>query len=59
MGVHIQEVIGTVQRTPDRGPAHPPPGSRGRHVEPQPLPEEAIRAFLVREAQLVQRVQAD
>ncbi len=57
MGVHIQEVVGTIQRAPERGA--PPSGGHGRGSEHPPLAEEAIREFLEREAQLAERVRAD
>jgi len=59
MGVHIQEVVGTVQRAPERGPGAGGDGGHGRAAEPPPLPEEAVRTFLEREAQLAERVRAD
>ncbi len=59
MGVHIHEVVGTVQRAPESGHASAPRAGHGRASEPPPLPEEAVRAFLEREAQLAARVRAD
>jgi len=59
MGVHIQEVVGTVQRAPEPGPGHQPGGARGRGSEPPPLPDDVVRAFFAREAQLAERVRAD
>jgi len=57
MGVHIQEVVGTIQRAPEGGSGAA--GGQGRAAGQQPLTDEAVRAFLEREAQLADRVRAD
>ncbi len=57
MGVHIQEVVGTIQRAPEGGSGAA--GGQGRAAGQQSLTEEAVRAFLEREAQLAERVRAD
>lgn len=56
MGVQIQEVVGTVQRTPDAGREQ---AARGTRAEPTALPEEIIRAFLEREERLAARAVTD
>jgi len=56
MGVQIQEVVGTVQRTPE---ARAEAAGRVLRAEPAALPEEIIRAFLEREERIAARAKAD
>jgi hypothetical protein len=60
MTVHIQEVVGTIQRAPERTTGAPPAGGGGHGHGAEPsLSEESAREFFKREARLAERVQAD